>query len=291
VFSLKAYAKVNLYLFVRSKRKDGFHSLHTLFERISLADTVSFSSRKDGRIVLTCTDSRLPVDQGNLVVRSATLLKERFKVKQGATLRLSKRVPLGSGMGGGSSDAAATLMGLNRLWKLGLSRHELCLLGARIGSDVPFFLYNCSFAWGTGRGEKIAPVALKRRICLWHIIIVPRINVSTPLIYREGDKQGAFRLTKPGFDATIMCLAVKKHDLAGIEQCLFNSLEPVTRNLYPEVGRIREKLCGLGLKLILMSGSGPAVFGLTRSKKEAVAVRKQLMLEEKAWCVFVARTV
>lgn len=296
MLKLNSFAKLNLYLSVRSRRPDNFHNLTTIFERIDLADTLILKSRSDRKIKIITNARRLPKDKSNLCWRAAKLLQERLKIKKGVEIKIIKRIPIGSGMGGGSSNAASVLLGLNRLWKLGMSKSKLARLGAHIGSDVPFFIYACPFALGQAKGDKIKPLQELKRLRLWQIVIVPRFSVSTPLIYKKWDtwkeKKGqAKMLTRPKYSANITLSALRKNDLSGLRKVLFNSLEPITTLLYPEVARIKAKLSKLGAPTILMSGSGPAVFALVSSRKEAVSFVRQLKREELSWQVFCSRTV
>ncbi len=292
---LRSYAKVNLYLKIIGKRKDGFHSLQTVFERIDLADTIILSSSPKKKISLSCNVSSLPVDTANLAFRSAQLLQEAYSVREGVDIKLIKHIPIGAGLGGGSSNAAAVLWGLNKLWKLRLSLEKLLLFGKRIGSDVAFFLYNCSFALGEGRGDRIKPLHLQQLKPLWKILVVPKIEVRTPQVYKEWDvsreKNKSLGLTIPKYNVNIIISALKNKDFAQLGQGLFNSLERITLGLYPQVGLVKERLSDLGVKSILMSGSGPAVYGIVSSKKEAVSLCRQLGKEHPNWQVFATSTI
>lgn len=290
MFTSPSYAKLNLSLHVKRKRCDGFHSLETLFERISLHDTLQFWPRKDGSISLSCSDPGLSCDEKNLCIRAARGLAAHCGCKKGVHMRLIKRIPVGAGLGGGSGNAACVLENLNRIWKCGLSRKELAKIGAGLGSDVPFFLYNCPFALGKGRGEKIFPLAELRRISLWHILIVPRINVPTPRIYRQWDKSASFRLTKTVPNVRILVSVLRGKTRKRLSDALHNSLEPVTVKLYPEVRQVSSCLRELGVETILMSGSGPAVFGIVSSRKESLRIARKLILRNRNWRVFCART-
>jgi 4-diphosphocytidyl-2-C-methyl-D-erythritol kinase len=248
---------------------------------------------------MVSTDRRdLPGDASNLAYRAADLLQREFGVTKGVSIALQKKIPVGAGLGGGSSNAATVLRGLNDLWKLRLSRGRLAACAARLGSDVPFFLYDSSFAVGTGRGEIIRPLPFLRTVRLWHVLVVPRVKVSTPVIYRQWDrgeeirkKKGVRRLTKGGFDVKILSSGLKTRDLAVIGSQVHNSLERVTGELFPVVCLVRKKLENSGLRPVLMSGSGPAVFGIAASRKEALSVYRQLRKENRFWEVFVTRTV
>jgi len=296
MFRLDAFAKINLLLAVFPRRRDGFHPIITVFERISLKDRLTFKSRTDSEIKITSNAADLPCDSSNLCFRAAMLLRKTSGKTLGADVHIRKNIPLGSGMGGGSSDAAATLAALNRLWGLRLSRKKLISLACRLGSDVPFFLYDCAFALAKGRGERVVPWNALRGKRFWHIIVVPRINVPTPAVYRAWDLKQAGkrnslsrRLTSSDYSAKLIYLAIRNKNLSALTASLFNSLESVTLQAYPQVSRIKKALEGRGVKTILMSGSGPAVFGIVSSRKEATTVAAQLA-RNRGWQVFVAQT-
>jgi len=285
---LNSYAKLNLYLEVLGRRKDGYHNIRTLFERIDLSDKIILKSRRDKKIKILCNSPEVPLDNANLAFRSARLLQDTFRLDKGVDIRIKKNIPIGAGLGGGSSNAAAVLVGLNRLWNLKLAKNRLITLARRIGSDVPFFIYNIPFAQATACGDRIKLLNKLHYLRLWHILVVPKIAISTPTIYRKWDTYS--KLTEPDYDVKILTLALKKRDSFLIARSLFNDLEKITAKLYPVIGRIKKKLKALGIKSILMSGSGPAVFGIASSRKEAVALSKQLK-KNKFWKVFVTRTV
>ncbi|MDI6605811.1 MAG: 4-(cytidine 5'-diphospho)-2-C-methyl-D-erythritol kinase [Candidatus Omnitrophota bacterium] len=296
---LNSYAKLNLYLAVLNRRRDNYHNIKTLFERIDLADRITLVPRRDSKIKIICSDPRLPKDNSNLCYRSAKLLRESFNIKSGLEIRLIKRIPIGAGLGGGSSNAATLLLGLNRFWKLNLSRKKLLDFAARLGSDVPFFIYGTSFAFGYGRGDKIKPLQPGRLPGLWHVLVVPAFGVSTPLIYEKWDefsrlktpcKSYASGLTMPKFDVKILTSLICKGASGLAGGILFNSLEEVAARVYPQIRRIRKILVSLGINSILMSGSGPAVFGIVSSRKEALTLRRKIKTIEKSWRVYATRT-
>ena len=287
---IHSFAKVNLALEIINKRPDNYHNLNTLFERISLADKIILKNRRrDNLIKIRCSDQNVPRDESNLCWQAAKLLQDKFGVEKGLDIKITKRIPVGAGLGGGSSNAAGVLAGLNKLWKLNLSKSRLAALGAQLGSDVPFFIYAVPFAQGQGRGEKIRFLNKLNKVKLWHILVVPKIHVSTPLIYKKWD---AFsRLTKPGHNVKIIISKLAKKKFLFEPGLLLNSLEPVTLKLYPEVRRIKEKLAALGLKNILMSGSGGAVFAIVASEKEAATLARRLKKGGNPWRVFAVSTV
>ena len=291
MLTLNSYAKLNLYLEVLHKRKDNYHNIKTIFERIGLADKIILKSRRDKKINITCNVAAVPQAHFNLAWRSAKLLQDIFNIDKGVDIKIIKRIPVGSGLGGGSSNAAAVLVGLNKLWKLNVTEHKLAGLAGKLGCDVPFFIYNSPFAQGEARGDKIKPLKALINVRLWHILVVPKIGVSTASIYKRWDNESkTFKLTMPKYNVNILILALRKNGLSLIGDALFNSLGQVTAALYPQINAIKEKLIKLGVKAILMSGSGPAVFGIVSSRKEALSLSRQLKMNSSFGEVFVSRT-
>lgn len=294
--SVKSFAKLNLYLQVLNKRKDNFHNLNTLFCRIDLADTIIFKKRKDGLIKIKCDSRQVPGGKTNLAWRAAALLKREFGLSFGLEIEIKKHIPVGAGLGGGSANAASTLLGLNKYWKLKLSKRKLANLGAELGSDVPFFIYNTKFALGSGRGDKIKPLASLKKLKLWFILIYPNIKVSTPLIYKEFDSclpagRVFSELTKPRCNVKMLASELLKKGEGIDPECLFNDLEAVTASLYPVVNQVKNVLCGMGLEKIMMSGSGPAVFAVCDCRKQAQGLKNKLVKKYKSWKIFVISTV
>ena len=290
--NLISYAKLNLYLEVLGKHPDNYHSISTLFERISLFDQIRLRLLPQREIRIVSSNSSLPLGRKNLAFQAASLLKREFKVSQGVEINIKKHIPVACGLGGGSGNAAAVLIGLNRLWKLNLKVNQLVSLGRLIGADIPFFIYDCSFAWGTHYGDEIK--VLKLPVKLWHIIVVPRIKVLSSLIYKRWDESTAKTTGRTSLHQSLLRMlksGLLKKDFLKLKLLLFNSLERVSSAVYPVISRVKSLLSDLGLEAISMSGSGPAVFGLVSSRKEAYAVARQLKVKEENWDVFVARTV
>src|SRR5439155_4129529 len=177
---MQAPAKVNLFLEVLAKRPDGYHNIETLMVAVNLFDTLKFREEPGGEIRLTCKHPDLSTGSDNLVNRAAALLKQQTGCEKGARIALTKRIPLAAGLAGGSSDAAATLVGLNRLWKLGLTRARLMALAKELGSDVAFF-FSAPAAWCTGRGERVTPLRLRRP--LWFVLAVLQKGLSSERVY------------------------------------------------------------------------------------------------------------
>lgn len=291
-FVLNSYAKVNLYLRVCGKRPDTYHHIKTIFERINLSDTIALSVRKDGIINVDCAHPLLSRNPAlNLAFRSARLLREACGCTLGANIKITKRIPVGSGLAGGSSNAATVLLGLNRIWGIKLGRERLLLLAKKLGSDVPFFIYNQRFMLGEGRGEKLRSLPSLRRSLFWHILVIPKVHVSTEFIYKKWDEARTFRLTMPHNDVKILRKGLKEKKIPLIAKGMYNSLEEVTTAYYPQITHIKQILSEQGVKALLMSGSGPAVFGIVSSRKEAVALCTTLRRLRSSWQVFVARTI
>jgi len=292
---LDSYAKLNLYLKVVGKREDNYHDLETIFERISLCDKITLTLRRDNEIRVISSCQNIPKDSSNLAYKSAKLLRDSFDLDKGVDIRIVKRIPVGSGMGGGSSNAASVLTGLNKLWRLNLNERELASFARKLGADVPFFIYNTPFALGTERGDKIKKLTKLDKVKLWHVLVVPKIKVSTPLIFEKLDEVCASgnateTLTIPEFDVKLLTSALSRKEFSLTRGRLFNSLEEITSGLYPEIRKIKEKFSKLGVKSVLMSGSGSTVFGAVDSRKEAVSLSRQLEVN-KFWQVFVTHTV
>jgi 4-diphosphocytidyl-2-C-methyl-D-erythritol kinase len=277
---VRAPAKVNLFLEVRGQRPDGYHELATLLVAVSLCDTLEFTEERPPSFALQIVTPeelarggdrpRLDGGPDNLVWRAAELLRRRTGHRGGARVRLHKRIPLEAGLAGGSSDAAAALWGLNRLWGLGLSRQELAGLGAELGSDVAFFLAAppAGAAWCTGRGEVVAPLALGRP--LWLVLVCPPEGLSTAAVF------GALTVPEGPQDGGAIREAAARGDLDGLARGLHNRLQPVAERLCPAVAEAGRRLAAARPAGWLMSGSGTTVFALCRDHGEAVRVAREV---------------
>ncbi|MDN3019994.1 4-(cytidine 5'-diphospho)-2-C-methyl-D-erythritol kinase [Paenibacillus sp. BSR1-1] len=253
---VKAPAKINLALDVLHKRSDGYHEVEMIMTTIDLADRVELTLLNQDQIHILSHNRYVPDDQRNLAYQAAQLLKNRFKVKKGVMIAIEKTIPVAAGLAGGSSDAAATLRGLNKLWDLGLSLDELAELGSEIGSDVSFCVYGGT-ALAKGRGEMITE--LPPPPTCWVILAKPFIGVSTAEVYRRLDIN---RMNHP--DIGQMVEAINSRDYQKVCQNVGNVLEDVTLNLHPEVAQIKEQMKRFGADAVLMSGSGPTVFGIVQ---------------------------
>jgi 4-diphosphocytidyl-2-C-methyl-D-erythritol kinase len=278
--SEKAPAKINLTLDALYKRTDGYHELEMVMTTIDLADRIDLMRKETSAISLESSSGLVPQDERNLAYRAAALLREKMGVKRGVHIYIHKHVPVAAGLAGGSSDAAATLRGLNRLWKLGLTHAELAQIGTEIGSDVPFCVYsNTSLA--KGRGEILT--SLTPPPSCWVVLAKPIRGVSTADVF--GNLEIDQIQEHP--DTEAMVQAIKAQDYVTIYQKLANVLEPVTMKMYTEVQRIKEKMLQFGADGVLMSGSGPVVYGLVEKEYRA----KRLLNGLKGFCqqVFAVR--
>lgn len=256
---LIAPAKLNLTLRVLGKRPDGYHELETLFERIDLCDELTFSPAPHN-LSLTC--DRMSCGEDNLVMKAARLLQREAEMKRGAAIHLVKRIPVAAGIGGGSSDAAATLRGLNQLWKLGMSVERLKELGMELGSDVPVFLEDAPFVIGRDRGdrgERLDGI----EVTIWHVLVVPRQRLSTADIFDAFDARvGESSLTAVPSSINIATHALRNGSLAELAKGLHNDLQPEAIRRCPVIADILSCLKELGCLASCVSGSGSAVFGL-----------------------------
>jgi len=283
-FTLPAYAKINLGLRVHGRREDGYHELTTVFQTVSLHDRLAFQNLADGRLELTCSDPEIPADESNIVLRAAAALRERYGVRRGARVELEKVVPAGGGLGGGSSDAAVTLLGLANLWEIETGVRELAEIGARLGADVPFFLTGGT-ALGTGTGTEIKPLgdAPKRHL----VVVTPGVKVSTAEAYKA---LGARALTKDEAAANLSVSRTEADFSVSHSGVMTNDFEPVVVRLHPEIGRARDALKSVGAGRALLSGSGSSVFGVFESKGEAGRARAALK-PEGGWRIFACETL
>ncbi|MDF0310955.1 4-(cytidine 5'-diphospho)-2-C-methyl-D-erythritol kinase [Staphylococcus pseudintermedius] len=256
-----APAKINLTLDTLYKRDDGYHEVEMIMTTIDLSDRLSFEKRNDSRIVLKVDETFIPSDDRNLAYRAALLMKETYQIKQGVTITLEKNIPVAAGLAGGSSDAAATMRGMNRLFELNRSLDDLSELSAAIGSDVPFCVYGTT-ALCKGRGEILE--ILPKTPSAWVIVAKPQAGLSTPEIY------GGLDLSQPFPVHTEQCLkAIEENDYDALCKSLSNRLEPVSMQLQPEIAKIKTNMLNNGADGALMSGSGPTVYGFAQRERQA----------------------
>lgn len=258
----KAAAKINLTLDVLYKRPDGYHEVEMIMAMVDLADRIEMQELQRDTIIISSQAGYIPLDEKNLAFQAARLIKERYDVKQGVYIHLDKKIPVAAGLAGGSSDAAATLRGLNRLWRLGIGEEELRELGAELGSDVPFCVSGGT-AIARGRGERLEFIDSPPQC--WVVLAKPPINVSTADVY---GKLQAGRIGRHPDTAQVV-EAIRSKDFHGVCAGLGNVLEEITLNLYPEVRQLKGCMERLGADGVLMSGSGPTVFALCSKEKKA----------------------
>lgn len=274
---LKAPAKVNFRLDVLRRRPDGYHDLRMLMQRIDLCDELEISLLDTPGISITCDGSDLPVDNGNIVWRAAAAMLEKTPGQVGVSIRLTKKIPIAAGLGGGSSDAAATLAGLNSLLGLNLEKAELMKMGLKLGADVPFFIFGKP-AIATGIGEKLT--ALEVMTPIWLLLVNPGIHVSTAWVYQN------LRLTTDKVADKIPLLYKSADDVCAI---MANDLEAVTLNKFPVIREIKELLMAAGARGVLMSGSGPTVFAIFSDESFARAAADRFGKSE--WFTAVVPTI
>jgi 4-diphosphocytidyl-2-C-methyl-D-erythritol kinase len=258
--SLKAPAKLNLYLNILGKRRDGYHDISSVMEKIDLYDSLRLVTSDKGRVRLFCNWRKLERED-NLAFKAAKLVRDKFKVAQGIDVFLNKRIPAGSGLGGASSDAAAVLLGLNRLLGLRLKPKRLLSLGALLGSDVNFFLSESSFALVMGRGEIVVPI--KSPLKLKHFLILSGESVSTARIYRSFRLQ----LTKYVDNAKLICSGIRNSDRDLLARLSFNSLTKPYLEFSRKGRQIFKALSKIEDCPFFLSGSGSAIAVLSADKK------------------------
>lgn len=269
--SLKAPAKINLFLEVLKKRPDGYHEIETILQELDLADNLTLKETSSPEIIIQCPNPHIPIDSRNLAYKAAFLLKKYVgEKKRGVIISIEKNIPIAAGLGGGSSDAAATLKGLNRLWALHLDTRTLSNLAQEIGMDVPFFIRG-GLGLATGRGEEVS--VLKPLTETWFILAVPPLKVSTAWAYGQLSISSLTRKIK---ENKMILKAIRSGDIVEMGRQLFNRLEEVTMKRHRELVYLKESLLSTGAKGALMSGSGPVVFGLFSSRREAQRARKAL---------------
>ncbi len=259
--SLKALAKINLGLDVVGTREDGYHNIRTVMQSIHLYDRVELKRTKSPKIHVETNLFYLPADEDNLAYKAAQLLKDEFQIKGGVRITLQKFIPVAAGLAGGSADAAAVMVGMNRIFNLGIKQSKLIELGLRIGADVPFCIMRGT-ALAEGIGEQLTPLPSMPKCQI--LIAKPAVSVSTKHVYEQ------LRLTPetvhPDIDAVEE--QIRQKNLRGVAERMGNILETVTIPEYPVVGEIKKLMMDTGALGAMMSGSGPAVFGLYQNDKE-----------------------
>lgn len=277
---LESPAKVNLTLEILKKREDGYHEVRTILQKISLHDTLLVSLKKGEEISIITDNPDLPTGKENLVYRAAQRILKKSDYKGGVRVEIKKKIPLGAGLGGGSSNAAMTLKALNQLLGLDLSEKELMEMGVGIGADVPFFFLEGA-AIGSGIGERLEKIGLP---VLWYVLIYPNFEVSTRWAYQN------FVLTKSQFHINLHKFTRTPAD---ISRGLRNDLEGVVSKEYPQIGIMKKMLRSAGALGALMTGSGPTVFGIFSEERAASGAYEKVrrMVESKGWIVLNAHSI
>jgi len=279
--TLKSPAKINLFLEVLRKRDDGYHEIVSLIQAVDLCDELVLEKRKKG-VVVTCDHPDCPTDESNLAFKAASMLLEEETTKEGVSIHINKKIPISAGLGGGSSNAAATLKGINQLYQLKLPDKKLHDLASRIGSDVPFFLYSGQ-ALVKGRGEKIKPINIMYRD-YWLVLVCPGFEVSTRWAYQNVK----ISLTKERKEFNLENLENGSVFFKALRS-FRNDLEEVVSKRYPVVQKIKEILENSGALKSSMSGSGPTVYGVFDRKPQAEEVTKKLLRGD--WQIFLTQPI
>ena len=277
---IDSYSKINLTLSVLGKRQDGYHNIETIMQSINLADKIVIREEKEG-VRIKCSHPLVPTDTQSLTYRSAEKILSRYRIKKGVKIEIDKKIPLASGMAGGSANSASILVGINKLFALNLSNKDLSEIGEELGMDVPFCIQNgtaLAYHWG----EKVTPLP-PINPPLWIIVINPGFEIPTKWAYNNLDLD----LIKGEKNNTIAMLkALKEGGLEGIAKNLFNSFEELIIKKYREIGKIKDRLIEEGALGTLMSGSGPTVFGIAQNKEQSIKIYEKLKLEYKSiWAV------
>ncbi|PNY21929.1 4-diphosphocytidyl-2-C-methyl-D-erythritol kinase [Streptococcus parauberis] len=257
----RAPAKINLGLDVLGKRDDGYHDLSMVMVSVDLCDYITLSDREDNKIVITSNSPKMPVNDKNDVFKAAQLIKADYGIKKGVSINLDKKIPICAGMGGGSSDAAATIRGLNKLWQLNLTKEEMIAIGKRIGSDVPYCISGGCAQVG-GMGEQVD--CIDGKLSSWVVLVKPEFGISTRTIFSEVDCQEISRV-----DISAIINALETNNYQALITSMGNSLENISITRKPFIQKIKDKMIFSGADVALMTGSGPTVFALCRTEKQA----------------------
>ena len=276
---VRTSAKVNLTLEVLHKREDGYHELTTILQSVDLWDRLAVDPADS--LSLATNDPALPIDESNLVMRAARLLRDEAGVTAGARIRLEKRIPVAAGLGGGSSDAAAALWALNRTWGIRWPVKRLQALGERLGMDVPFFLGK-GRAMATGRGERLKPLPGAGGLAL--VLVNPNFPLPTKEVYQRVPAGWSAE----GAGTRRMLEALRSRSARRVAAALTNNLETVVEPAVPAIGRMKAALLAAGALGAVMSGSGPTVFGVARSLDQAQAIRRRV--NRAGWSAWAVRT-
>ncbi len=262
--TLKSRAKINLSIDVLGKRQDGYHLVEMIMQTIDLYDLIEINEKDNDQITIKSTSDEIPLDCNNLVYKAANLIKKTFNINKGVEIHIKKNIPVAAGMAGGSSNAAAVLVGLNKLWNLNLSNQQLEKIGLKLGADVPFCI-NGGAVLALGIGEELTPIkGLTKDVCI--LVCKPDLFVSTKEVYECIDSKDIDK--RPNNKFLIECL--KNEDTRQLAENMFNVLEGVTMDKHPVIQQIKDIMTNNRALGAMMSGSGPTVFGLYENREDAV---------------------
>ena len=289
--SLPSFAKINWSLEIPGKRADGYHEVKTLLQTVSLHDELHFELSDDRAVSLSCDNPDVPTGSDNLIVRAAHALQERFEVEKGIRIRLEKRIPIKAGLGGASSNAAVTLLALNRLWEINPGGGELFEIAAKLGADVPFFLLGgCVQATGTGTTLSPLPSA-PDPLRQYLIVITPNAGISTAAAYNALDSRALTTKNANPILSVSQSEANSGHSQPWtLEDSLENDFESVIFDIEPEIRRTKEALLQAGALGALLAGSGSSVFGIFAGKEDQQRAANEIQLEA-GWRIFPCVTV
>ncbi len=254
----KAYAKINLFLNVVSKRFDGYHDLEMVMAAIDLFDTLTFENNPIEEIKIKSNIHITSNYKDNIIYKIASFLKEEFNIKQGVVITVKKNIPIAAGLAGGSADGAATFRGLNRLWKLKLTLDDMAKLGEKFGSDIPFCIYN-KLCIARGKGEEL--LFLKNKLKTPLLLVNPRVKIITKEVFSKV-KEEEIKIRK--INDMTSAIFNNNHELMVRE--LHNSLESIAFEMEPKIREIKNQMINLGLDGALMTGTGATVFGISKNK-------------------------
>ena len=274
---VKSPSKLNLFLEVTEKRLDGYHSIDSIFVCINLCDDMEIEWIPDNHIEVTTDHPLVPDGLSNIIYKAIAAVKDSFAIQSGVRVHVRKKIPVGGGLGGGSSNAATILKTICERWNIDLNHPELQQIAVRIGADVPFFLNSSGFARCTGIGEIIEDISLNQR--LWFVLVNPQIHIDTGKIYKK------IRLTYTGKRPIILYRGISHCTVGVIASGFFNRMEEVVIPMYPVVGDIKNELNAHGCVRSLMSGSGSTVFGLAKDKQSAETIADALRDRYPQWFV------
>ncbi len=280
---LKARAKINLSLDVLGKREDGYHDVRMVMQTIGIYDRLIITKIPEDEIRIQSNLFYLPINENNLIYKAAKLLKDEFGFSGGVDVNLNKFIPVAAGMAGGSTDAASTLFGINKIYELGLSQNKLMELGVQIGADVPYCIMRGT-ALAEGIGEKLS--RLKPVPHMWIVVAKPPINISTKLVYEQLDIKNISNHP----DINKMIQAINKESVEEIAANMGNVLEYVTIPLYPIIDSIKKDMLSHGAINAMMSGSGPTVFGIFPDERTALNCQAYLKFKKEAKQVYITET-